>query len=54
MSLSAARPFAASGVGVHLVEGEVLEVLDQLGVGLGEGGDAVAEQLAVIALRGRR
>ena len=37
------------GIGVHLVEREVVEVLDQLGIGLRQRGDAVAEQLVVIA-----
>jgi hypothetical protein len=30
-------------LGEYLVEGEVVEVLDQLGVGLGEGGDVPGE-----------
>src|SRR6185369_246295 len=38
------------GVGVHLVEGKVVEVLDQLRVGLGQGGESVAEQLVMVGL----
>ena len=43
-------PGVEAALAQHLVEGEVVEVLDQLGVGLREGRDVAREQLVVVAL----
>jgi hypothetical protein len=40
------------GVGEDLVEGEVVEICDELGIGPGQRGVALAEKLVVVGLRG--